>query len=353
MQVKLSESISQNEEQLSRRSAIINKMSQDQAKKEAIIQYNKRMIDSLRFISQLDSLNLISHERLINEQESQLELQDSQLRLKDSELQLKNSRQRLYLALSIFGLVVAGFLLWVVHSAKRTNQQLAIKNQEIEEEKERSEELLLNILPKFIAQELKENSKVKTRMISQCTVVFTDFINFSQIAKKLTPQDLIGALDECFRAFDGIISKYNIEKIKTMGDSYMCAGGVPVSNTTHAVDAVNAAIEMINFLEEWNAKRDEEGKVRFDARIGIHSGPIIAGVVGAKKFAYDIWGDTVNVAARLESQSAAQKINISDSTYQLIKEHYQCIRRGSISVKNMTDLEMYFVDEPVVDASLN
>ncbi len=353
LQQKLSASIDRNERQLSRRSVIINQMSQEQAKKEAIIQYNKRMIDSLRFIGQLDSLNMLTQEGLINEQEAQLQLQESQIQLKDSELQLKSSQQKLFLVLALLGLIIAGFLLWAFFSAKKTNKKLALKNEQIEQEKERSEALLLNILPKYIAQELKEHAKVKTRTISQCTVVFTDFINFSQIAKKLTPQDLIGALDECFRAFDNIISKYNIEKIKTIGDSYMCAGGVPVTNSTHAVDAVNAAIEMIHFLDEWNLEREKHNKVRFDARIGIHSGPIIAGVVGAKKFAYDIWGDTVNVAARLESQSAAQKINISDSTYQLIKKHYQCIKRGSISVKNMTDLEMYFVDEKVVDASLN
>jgi len=238
-------------------------------------------------------------------------------------------------------------------STKKVNTALENKNTEIEQEKERSEELLLNILPQFIAQELKENQKVKTRMFKQCTVVFTDFIDFSSISKLLSPQDLIGALDECFRAFDNIIVKHNIEKIKTIGDSYMCAGGVPTTNETHAIDAVSAAFEMVKFLDEWNKKREKKGLVRFDARIGIHSGPIIAGVVGVTKFAYDIWGDTVNVASRIEGQSTAQRINISSTTYKLIKEHFQCSKRGSISVKNMDDLEMYFVDHPIQHASLN
>ena len=353
IQVKLSEAIDRSQEELSERAEEINSMSRDQAKKEAIIQFNKRMIDSLTFMAQLDSINIISRELLIAEQEAQLELQNSQIQLKDSELQLKSSRQKFYLVLLLLGLLVVGFLSWLFISARKMNSQLALKNSQIEEEKGRSDELLLNILPKFIAQELKENSKVKTRVISQCSVVFTDFINFSNISKMLTPEDLIGALDECFRAFDNIIVKYNIEKIKTIGDSYMCAGGVPVTNSTHAIDAVHAAKDMIAFLDEWNAKREMENKIKFEARIGIHSGPIITGVVGIKKFAYDIWGDTVNVAARIEEQSSASRINVSESTYQLIKDHYQCIKRGSIKVKNMPPLEMYYVDEVLVDPILN
>ncbi len=360
LQSKLSQTVDRSEALLIRRSQVINNMSRDKVKREALVQYNQRMIDSLRFIAQIDSFSLVTQKRQIVEQESQLALQESEiqlqastLQLQESELQLKSSRQKLFTALSVLGLMIASFLAWLFYSAKKTNRQLELKNEEIEREKERSEELLLNILPKFIAQELKDHQKVKTRMIDSCTVLFTDFINFSDISTKLSPQELIGALDECFRAFDNIISDNNIEKIKTIGDSYMCAGGVPRANDTHAVDAVNAAFEMVAFLDQWNAERELEGKVRFDARIGIHSGPIIAGVVGVKKFAYDIWGDTVNVAARLEGKSSAQKINISSSTFHLIKDHYQCSKRGSISVKNMKDLEMYYVDQKINPAVLN
>ena len=133
----------------------------------------------------------------------------------------------------------------------------------------------------------------------------------------------------------------------------MCAAGVPITNKSHATDAVKAAVEMVAFLEEWNHKREAEGLIRFDARIGIHTGPIIAGVVGIKKFAYDIWGDTVNVAARMESKSEAQRINISQSTYDLIKEEFSCHSRGSLDVKNMKDLEMYYVDTISHNPSLN
>ena len=353
LHTKMAASVSQNESLLKKRTAIINQMSQEQAKKEAIIQYNMRMIDSLKFMAELDSISLYFTDLKISQQESELTLQESQLKLQESELQLKSSEQKLYLLLSLLGLIVAGFLGIMMMISRKTNKNLALKNEQIEKEKERSESLLLNILPKYIAQELKDNSKVKTRMIKESTVIFTDFINFSSITKQISPQELIATLDECFRAFDDIISRHNIEKIKTIGDAYMCAGGVPVSNETHAIDAVNAASEMVEFLNEWNAKREKENKIRFDARIGIHSGPIIAGVVGAKKFAYDIWGDTVNIASRLESQSSAQMINISETTYQLIKEHYECTKRGSIGVKNMSDLEMYYVKERQSKAILN
>lgn len=360
LQIKLSETIQKSERQLNQRAALISKMSKDQANKEAILQFNLRMIDSLKFIAALDSFELVNQDRLIKEQESEIELQDSKLelqestlQLQESELQLKSSQRRFFLMLSILGMLIAGLVSWMFLSTKKANTALEDKNAEIEKEKERSEELLLNILPQFVAQELKENQKVKTRMIKQCTVVFTDFIGFSAISKILTPQELIAALDECFRAFDNIITNHNIEKIKTIGDSYMCASGVPRTTKTHAIDAVSAAFEMVAFLDGWNEKREKKGLVRFDARIGIHSGPIIAGVVGVTKFAYDIWGDTVNVASRIEGQSTAQKINISSTTYELIKEHFQCSKRGSISVKNMDDLEMYFVDHPIQHAVLN
>ena len=360
LQVKLSETIQKSERQLNQRAALISKMSKDQANKEAILQFNLRMIDSLKFIAALDSFELVNQDRLIKEQESEIELQDSKLelqestlQLQESELQLKSSQRKFFLMLSILGMLIAGLVSWMFLSTKKTNLALEEKNAEVEKEKERSEELLLNILPQFVADELKENHKVKTRMIKQCTVIFTDFIGFSAISKILSPQELIAALDECFRAFDNILVKHKIEKIKTIGDSYMCASGVPRTTKTHAIDAISAAFEMVAFLDEWNKKREKMGLVRFDARIGIHSGPIIAGVVGVTKFAYDIWGDTVNVASRIEGQSSAQKINISATTYELIKEHFQCSKRGSISVKNMDDLEMYFVDHPIEHAVLN
>jgi len=322
LQIKLSETVRNNERQLNKRTRMINEMTANQAKKEAMLEYNKRIIDSLRFIAELDSMNLLSQETLIDRQEAELNLTTSTLQLQKAELKLKSSQQRLYIILGLSGLLIGGIATWLSFMVKRTNNKLEKKNKEIQKEQERSEELLLNILPKNIASELKENAKVQTRKFEACTVCFTDFINFSRISQLLSPEDLISALDECFKAFDEIISKHNVEKIKTIGDSYMCAAGVPITNNSHATDAVKAAVEMVTFLEEWNHTREENGQIRFDARIGIHTGPIIAGVVGIKKFAYDIWGDTVNVAARMESKSEAQRINISQSTYDLIKEEF-------------------------------
>lgn len=353
LQVKLSETVRDSEKQLNERTKMISRMTADKAKKEALLEYNLRMIDSLRFVAELDSMNILSQERLINEQEAEIKLQNSALLLQESELKLKSSRQRLYAMMSGAGLLIGGFATWLFVMARKNNRKLETKNIEIQKEKERSEELLLNILPKDIATELKEHAKVQTRKFDECTVCFTDFINFSRISQVLSPEELIAALDECFKAFDEIISRYNVEKIKTIGDSYMCAAGVPISNKSHAKDAVMAAIEMVDFLDKWNKKRQEAGLERFDARIGIHTGPIIAGVVGFKKFAYDIWGDTVNVAARMESQSEAQKINISQSTYDLIKGDFSCESRGSMDVKNMRDLEMYFVETAKQVPSLN
>ena len=344
LQLKLSETVRNNERQLSKRTRMINEMTASQAKKEAMLEFNKRIIDSMRFISELDSMNLLSQENLIDRQEAELNLTNSTLQLQEAELKLKSSQQRTYTLLGLAGLLIGGIASWLMIMVRRSNKNLEKKNKEIEEEKERSEELLLNILPKDIASELKENAKVQTRKFEECTVCFTDFINFSRISQLLSPEDLISALDECFKAFDEIISEHNVEKIKTIGDSYMCAAGVPITNKSHATDAVKAAVEMVAFLEEWNHKREAEGLIRFDARIGIHTGPIIAGVVGIKKFAYDIWGDTVNVAARMESKSEAQRINISQSTYDLIKEEFSCHSRGSLNVKNMKDLEMYYVE---------
>ena len=353
LQVKLSETVRNSERQLNKRTKVINEMNADKAKKEAMLEYNLRMIDSLRFIATLDSLYLDKQERRIYEQESEIKLKNSTLLLQDSELKLKSSQQRLFILMTLGGLLIGGFASWLFITARKNNRKLEAKNKEIEKERERSEALLLNILPKDIASELKENAKVQTKRFDECTVCFTDFINFSRISQILKPEELIAALDECFKAFDEIISKYNVEKIKRIGDSYMCAAGVPISNTSHATDAVKAAIDMVEFLHKWNNEREANGQIRFDARIGIHTGPIIAGVVGFKKFAYDIWGDTVNVAARMESQSEAQKINISQSTYDLIKEDFSCESRGSLDVKNMKNLEMYFVGETINPPSLN
>ncbi len=171
------------------------------------------------------------------------------------------------------------------------------------------------------------------------SVLFTDFVNFTQTSEKLSPQQLVQELNECFTAFDKIIERNGLEKIKTIGDAYMAVCGLPSPDSQHAHKSVKAALEIREFIEE----RRKQERV-FDIRIGINSGSVVAGIVGIKKFAYDIWGDTVNTAARMEQNSEAGKVNISDSTYQLVKEEFACSVRGSITAKGKGDVAMYFVE---------
>ena len=209
--------------------------------------------------------------------------------------------------------------------------------------KKRSEELLLNILPFDTAQELKKKGMAETKNFDSVTVLFTDFKGFTTISELLSPKELVTEIDTCFKGIDKVMGKYNIEKIKTIGDAYMAAGGLPTTNTTHPIDVVMAAQEIILFMESLKQERIKNNKPFFEIRIGIHTGPVIAGIVGIKKFSYDIWGDTVNTASRLESSGEVNKINLSGATYDLIKDQYQCEHRGKIEAKNKGKIDMYFL----------
>ncbi len=227
--------------------------------------------------------------------------------------------------------------------------KIAEQNKELEKEKRKSDDLLLNILPKEVAEELKEHGKAFPTLYQQSTVLFSDVVGFTQIAEKMTPKELVQQLDTCFHAFDQIVERNNLEKIKTIGDGYLAAGGLPVSNDTNPQDAVNAAIEMIAYMKELNASRGEQHKEGgiWQLRVGIHTGELIAGVVGKNKFIYDIWGDTVNNASRMESSGEPGKINISQGTYELVKDQYKCHYRGVLEVKGKEDAGMYFVEGPI------
>jgi adenylate cyclase len=227
---------------------------------------------------------------------------------------------------------------------RQHNAVLEGKNQLIQEEKKRSEDLLLNILPAAIADELKMSGAAIPRRYQTVSVLFADFKDFSKKIEDFSPDELIAELDFCFSAFDTIIEEYGLEKIKTIGDAYMCAGGLPTPDNQHPVRMIQAARDMQAFLEERKEERAAKEQPFFEARIGIHTGPIIAGVVGLKKFAYDIWGDTVNIASRLESNSEPGRINVSESTYQLVRNEFPCEYRGKIPTKNIGELDMYFVN---------
>jgi adenylate cyclase len=222
----------------------------------------------------------------------------------------------------------------------------------IGKEKKRSEELLLNILPEEVAEELKAKGEAEAKQIDQVTVLFTDFKGFTTMSEKLSPKDLVKDIHECFSAFDHIMEKHGIEKIKTIGDAYMAAGGLPTPNTTHALDVVKAALEIRDFIAEGKERKQAQGLPCFEIRIGIHTGPVVAGIVGVKKFAYDIWGDTVNIASRMESSGEAGQVNISEATYALLKNEpgLTFTPRGNVQAKGKGEMEMYFVHGSLSEA---
>lgn len=240
-------------------------------------------------------------------------------------------------------------LLWRTATLRKRQKQLeqtvTERTLELVNEKKKSDKLLLNILPVQVAEELKEKGNAHTQAFESVTILFTDFKNFTKVTEVLPPKELVEQIDYCYRGFEKIINKYNIEKIKTIGDSFMAVGGLPVPNTTHPKDVVSAALEIIKFMKEYERKRKEAGKEVFGIRIGIHTGPVIAGVVGSNKFAYDIWGDAVNMASRMESSDEEGKVNISKSTYQLVKDDFNFFYRGKIAVKGKGEIDMYFVTE--------
>jgi predicted ATPase/class 3 adenylate cyclase len=224
---------------------------------------------------------------------------------------------------------------------EQLEQKVEERTAELALEKKKSDDLLYNILPFETAQELKKYGKAEAKQFKSVSVLFTDFVSFTSTAEKLSPAELVVEIDECFQAFDNIAEKHGIEKIKTIGDCYMAAGGIPVPNNTHAENTVAAALDFLEFIN----KRNRQGtRVPLELRIGISSGSVVAGVVGHKKFQYDIWGDTVNTAARMEQNSQPGKINISESTYELIKDKYPCENRGEIYAKGKGKVNMYFVE---------
>jgi len=224
---------------------------------------------------------------------------------------------------------------------KTQNLKIQAQNREIQEERGKSDRLLLNILPEEIAQELKASGQATPRHYDSATVLFSDFINFTRLSTLLTPNQLIDELNVCFLAFDEICERNGLEKIKTIGDAYMCAGGLPVRNDTHPADAVRAALEMVEWLDQRN-KNNPQALLN-EMRIGVHTGPVVAGVVGKNKFAYDIWGDAVNLAARLEEHGESGKVNVSSATAEAVKSIYQTEYRGKIDVHNKGMIDMYFI----------
>jgi adenylate cyclase len=217
----------------------------------------------------------------------------------------------------------------------------------VEKEKDRSNNLLLNILPADIAEELKIYGKAEARDFDLVSILFTDFKGFTEQSAKMSAANLVGEINVCFEAFDGIMAKYGVEKIKTIGDAYMAAGGLPIPSDDSIKNTVLAALEMQDFISMRKKESDASGKPAFEMRVGIHTGPVVAGIVGVKKFQYDIWGDTVNTASRMESSGEVDKVNISQATYELLKDDadFTFESRGKIEAKGKGEIEMFFVSK--------
>jgi class 3 adenylate cyclase len=290
---------------------------------------DKSLFHYKEYIASRDSINNL------NEIQTMADLRtDFEVSQKQREVDLLNQVKRNQKIINISILIILGLITILLLTLYQFYQS-------IKKAKKRSDKLLLNILPTETAEELKETGKVKAKRFESVTVLFSDFKDFTKYSEDLPPEELVKQIDFYFSKFDQIIEKYGLEKIKTIGDAYMCAGGLPNPTEQHAKKMVSAALDITAFLQKENAKTGKENAI--DLRIGINTGPVVAGVVGLKKFAYDIWGDTVNIASRMESTSEAGKINISEDTYDLIKDDFECEFRGEIDAKNKGKMKMYFV----------
>ena len=276
--------------------------------------------------------------------EFDLEKKQNEINLltKDKDLQVVQTKRQKF-AKNAF--MIGLFLAFIIAALIFRNYRVKVKTHIlVDKQKNEIEHLLLNVLPKEVAKELQLTGRATPRHYRSVSVMFTDFRGFTVLTDHMSPDELVAELDACFNAFDAIIERNNLEKIKTIGDSYMCAGGIPVEDELHVLKIVKAGLEIQEYIKVNNVRRQEQGLEPWHLRIGIHVGPVVAGVVGKMKYAYDIWGSTVNIASRMESNGEPGKVNISSATYELIKDYYECRYRGKISAKNIGEIDMYFIE---------
>ncbi|MFT5165486.1 MAG: class 3 adenylate cyclase/ligand-binding sensor domain-containing protein [Saprospiraceae bacterium] len=250
-------------------------------------------------------------------------------------------------ALAIVAGILEYRLILSIQREKELKRDVKARTLELEHEKRKSDELLLNILPAEIAEELKQFGKAKAKRYNHVSILFTDFKGFTKIAEHLSPEDLVAEIDFCFKNFDAIIDTHGLEKIKTIGDAYMCVGGLPKPDVNNPIKVIEAALEIRDFMLRYVIERKKENRLFFEIRLGINTGDVVSGIVGTKKFAFDIWGDAVNIASRMEENSEVGKINITGVTYELVKDHFDCTYRGKIVAKNKGEIDMYFVERKV------
>jgi class 3 adenylate cyclase/predicted negative regulator of RcsB-dependent stress response len=288
-----------------------------------------------------DKLASLQRNFEIQSRQNQINLLTKDKALQDLDLK----RQKIQKAFITGALVLIFIIAFVIYRSYRSKAKTNII---LDKQKAQIEGLLLNILPSQVASELQTKGESTPRYFEKVSVLFTDFSGFTLIADALSPQEVVSELNACFIAFDGIIEKYNLEKIKTIGDSYMCAGGIPTENDVHPENMVRAGLEIRDWMKNFNEKRISLNLPVWELRIGIHVGPVVAGVVGRKKYAYDIWGSTVNIASRMESSGVPGMVNISEAVYELVKDKFYCYYRGKISAKHIKDTVMYFVEKDQV-----
>ncbi|MBZ9786411.1 tetratricopeptide repeat protein [Psychroflexus sp. CAK57W] len=289
------------------------------------------------YISTKDSINNIATIQKLANQRTAFEVSQKQSEL-DFEIQ-KRKNDKILTYGFLGGMILVSGLAFGLY---RRTKFISKTNKLIDEEKKRSDNLLLNILPRDTADELKKSGKVVAKKYESVTVLFTDFEGFTKYAENSPPEKLVESVDLYFSEFDKIMEKYKLEKIKTIGDAYMCAAGLPEQTENHAELMAQAALDIIDFVKK-SKQVHAVSDLRFNVRVGMHTGSVVAGVVGKNKFSYDIWGDTVNVASRIESSCEPGKISVSEDTYKLIKDYYRFEDRGEISIKNRSPLKMYYL----------
>ena len=305
--------------------------------------YSNAFLFQSKYAELKDTLYNIESKKKLNQLQFDFELSKKQNEIVLKEAKIKSERQaRIAMMIGLGLLLIIAFTIYRNYLMKvKTNKILDKQNVQIEH-------LLLNILPKEVANELQTIGQSKPRHFEEVSILFSDFKGFTSIADKLSPGELVEDLNDCFIAFDSIIENYQLEKIKTIGDAYMCAGNIPTPDINHNYKIIKAAQDIQEFMNNYNLNRVAKNQEPWEIRIGLHAGPVVAGVVGKKKYAYDIWGSAVNIASRMESNGTPGKVNISAHMYNIIKDRFHCTYRGKINAKNLGDLDMYYVEYEII-----
>jgi class 3 adenylate cyclase len=296
--------------------------------------------DSVSNINLVQQMANLRTEFEVSEKQIKVDLLEKEAHLRE----LSKKKQQYFLYGTVLVTILVAMLAFGLF---RRSKFVEKTNRIIKAEKKRSDNLLLNILPRETAIELKTKGQVKAKKFDSVTVMFADFVSFTKHSEHMSPEELVKNVGFYFSEFDRIMEKHKLEKIKTLGDAYMCAGGLPFISKNHAERMILAAFDILEFVESVkkckHSDHVSDALHCWDIRIGINSGPVVAGVVGSKKFAYDIWGDTVNIASRMQTASESGMINIGENTYELIKNQYDCTYRGELEVKNKGTMKMYYV----------